>query len=86
MLPRASNFYIGLYWSEFMAMVDPSYQPLATQLCAHRQQVVTELMTCQGRAVDLGGYYLPDPAKVQRAMRPSPTLNAILEEFSGHSG
>lgn len=76
---RASNFYIGLYWSEFMAAVDPEYQDLANLLKANRSQIVSELKGCQGKAVDIGGYFRPDPVKAERAMRPSPTLNKILD-------
>merc|ERR1711871_1323831 len=76
---RASNFYIGLYWSEFMSEVDPEYKHLAEELKAHRSQIVKELSTCQGDAVDLGGYFRPDPSKAEKAMRPSATLNKIID-------
>ncbi|CAN0232521.1 unnamed protein product [Ectocarpus fasciculatus] len=76
---RASNFYIGLYWSEFMAAVDPEYQDLANQLKANRAQIVKEFQGCQGKPVDIGGYFRPDPVKAENAMRPSPTLNKILD-------
>ena len=75
---RASNFYIALYWAEFMAMVDPSYQDLATRLKDNRGQVVAELRMSQGKPVDVGGYYKVDPAKAEVALRPSPTFNSIL--------
>jgi isocitrate dehydrogenase len=76
---RASNFYICLYWAEFMAMVDPKYQSFATTLKDNRKQVVAELKLCQGKAVDIGGYYKPDPVKANIALRPSPTFNKILD-------
>jgi len=76
---RASNFYIALYWAEFMAMQDPSYQELATKLKDNRKQVVAELKMSQGKPVDIGGYYKFDPVKVNLAMRPSPTFNNILD-------
>ena len=76
---RASNFYIALYWAEFMAQVDPSFQPLATKLKDHRSQVVAELKQCQGKPVDVGGYYKLDEVKANAAMRPSPTFNKILD-------
>lgn len=76
---RASNFYIGLYWSEFMAAVDPDYQDLANQLKANRSQIVQEFKGCQGKPVDIGGYFRPDPVKAETAMRPSATLNRILD-------
>jgi isocitrate dehydrogenase len=76
---RASNFYISLYWAEFMAMEDPEFQELATKLKNNRQQVVEELKLCQGKEVDVGGYYKIDPKKAEAAMRPSPTFNKILD-------
>jgi isocitrate dehydrogenase len=76
---RASNFYIALYWAEFMAMVDPEYQTLATKLKDSRKEVVAELKVSQGKPVDIGGYYKFDPRKAEVAMRPSPTFNKILD-------
>ena len=67
---RASNFYIGLYWAEFMAMEDPAYQELATTLKDNRHKIVDELKGCQGDNQDIGGYYKLDPIKAAKAMRP----------------
>ena len=75
---RASNFYIGLYWAEFMAKEDPEYRDLARELLEKRGTIVEELSSCQGKPVDIGGYYKPDPAKADKAMRPSATLNSIF--------
>jgi isocitrate dehydrogenase len=77
---RASNFYIGLYWAEFMAQMDPEYKGLADQLCAARTDIVKELTGCQGEPVDAGGYYKFDDAKAFAAMNPSATLNRIIGE------
>jgi isocitrate dehydrogenase len=76
---RASNFYLGLYWAEFMAKEDPTYQDLANKLKASRSQIVSELKSCQGSPVDIGGYYHMDPEKTSRAMRPSKTWNDIID-------
>lgn len=76
---RASNFYIALYWAEFMAQVDPEFLVLASQLKEHRKDVVEELKACQGKPVDVGGYYKFDAKKASVAMRPSPTFNKILD-------
>jgi len=76
---RASNFYVALYWAEFMAMSDPEFAPLAQRLRDARQQIVAEHKVCQGKPVDIGGYYKYDHAKVEAAMRPSPTMNAIID-------
>ena len=76
---RASNFYIGLYWAEFMAEKDPEYKELAIQLKNARNGIVDEFKSCQGEEVDIGGYYMLDAKKAERAMRPSKILNDILE-------
>jgi isocitrate dehydrogenase len=76
---RASNFYIGLYWAEFMAQKDPSFQPLADQLKEARSKIIEEHKGVQGSPVELGGYYRPIPSLVEAAMRPSATLNAIID-------
>lgn len=77
---RASNFYVSLYWAEFMAEVDPSYAELAKTLKDNRKQIVEELKGCQGEPQDIGGYYKLDPVKADRAMRPSETWNNILDK------
>lgn len=76
---RASSFYLGLYWAEFMAAVDADYQDLANQLKANRATIVSELKSCQGKPVDIGGYFRLDNTKAANAMRPSATLNKILD-------
>jgi isocitrate dehydrogenase len=76
---RASNFYLGLYWAEFMAETDPAYKELAESLKANRSKIVGELAACQGVKQDIGGYFKLDDAKAEKAMRPSSTLNAILD-------
>lgn len=76
---RATNFYVALYWAEFLSQEDPSFKPLFDELSANRSKIVEEFKNCQGDAVDLGGYYLFDQEKASLAMNPSPTLNAILK-------
>jgi isocitrate dehydrogenase len=76
---RASNFYLALYWANFMAEVDPDFVDLAQKLQDARPQIVAELKMCQGKQQDIGGYYQFDEAKVANAMRPSPTFNKIIE-------
>jgi isocitrate dehydrogenase len=50
------------------------------QALAEKEAVISqELLAAQGQPVDLGGYYLPDPARTERAMRPSATLNAVID-------
>src|SRR6266498_2804425 len=84
---RGSHFYLALYWAEALAAQskDPElktrFTGMAQNLSANEARISAELLGAQGRPVDLGGYYQPDPAKVAKAMRPSPTLNAIIESL-----
>lgn len=77
---RATNFYVALYWSEYLAEQDDTYKPLFDSLSGNRSKIVEEFKNCQGDPVDLGGYYLYDYKHTSAAMKPSATLNAILEE------
>ena len=81
---RGSHFYLALYWAQALAARDNSsplaarFKPLADTLAANEQKIAAELIAAQGKAMDTGGYYLPDTAKTSAAMRPSVTLNAAL--------
>ena len=81
---RGSHFYLALYWAQALAAQDKSaalharFAKLAETLAANEAKINAELIAAQGRPVDIGGYYLPDPAKASAAMRPSATLNAAL--------
>ncbi|WP_026436508.1 MULTISPECIES: NADP-dependent isocitrate dehydrogenase [Acidovorax] len=81
---RGSQFYLALYWAqELAAQTDDAalakrFAPLAEQLAANEQKIVDELNAVQGKPADIGGYYMPDLAKLDAIMRPSPTLNAVL--------
>ncbi len=85
---RGSHFYLALYWSQALAAQskDPElktrFTAIARDLLANEARINAELLGAQGRPVDLGGYYQPDPEKAAKAMRPSPTLNAIIEKVS----
>ena len=75
---RGSTFYIAKYWAEAMAKHDDAFTEMAGALAANEDKIVAELIECQGTPVDIGGYWKPDPKKVEAAMRASPTFNAIL--------
>lgn len=81
---RGTHFYLALYWAQALAAQDDDpelsseFSPLAAALAAAEEEIMTELNGVQGTGVDLGGYYLPDDEKADRAMLPSPTLNGIL--------
>jgi isocitrate dehydrogenase len=81
---RGSQFYLSLYWAQELASqtedatLAAQFAPLAKELAAKESAIVAELAAVQGHAVDIGGYYLPDTAKLDAIMRPSATLNAAL--------
>jgi isocitrate dehydrogenase len=81
---RGSHFYLALYWAQALAAQGKSaalqarFKKLAETLAANAAKINAELIAAQGKPVDIGGYYLPDPAKESAAMRPSATLNAAI--------
>ena len=81
---RGSHFYVALYWAQALAAqtADPAlaakFAPLAKALTENEARIVEELITVQGKPVDIGGYYQPQMDKLVSAMRPSATLNAAL--------
>jgi isocitrate dehydrogenase len=81
---RGSQFYLAMYWAQELAAqtedaaLAAQFAPLAKQLTADEKTIVAELSAVQGEAADIGGYYLPDFAKLESVMRPSKTLNAAL--------
>ena len=85
---RGSHFYLALYWAQAVAAqtadkeLRAKFAPLAEKLAQNETKIVAELAQVQGKPVELGGYYRPDPALAARAMRPSATLNAIIDAFA----
>src|SRR5690606_22041904 len=81
---RGSHFYLALYWAQALAEQtdDPElaerFAPLARTLAENEATITEELLAVQGRPVDLGGYYHPDPEKTAAVMRPSTTFNEAL--------
>lgn len=81
---RGSHFYIALYWSQALAAqtedkeLQGRFSNLAKVLSENEAKIAGELIGAQGKPVDIGGYYHPDPEKTSRAMRPSATFNAAL--------
>ncbi len=82
---RGSHFYLGLYWAQAMAEqtedlgLQTRFDKVAKQLTQNEAKIVAELKAAQGQKVDLGGYYHGDMEKTTKAMRPSATLNAIID-------
>ncbi|ANB72158.1 isocitrate dehydrogenase [Paraburkholderia phytofirmans OLGA172] len=81
---RGSQFYLAMYWAQELAAqtedaaLATQFAPLARQLTDNEQIIVAELSAVQGNAADIGGYYKPDPEKLDAVMRPSNTLNAAF--------
>lgn len=84
---RGSHFYLALYWAQALATQNADaelqalFKPIAEELTASETKIVEELISVQGRANDIGGYYQPDDAKASAALRPSATFNAILAKL-----
>jgi isocitrate dehydrogenase len=82
---RGSTFYLALYWAQALAAQDEDvelkarFAPVARALEENEAKISEELLAAQGQPVDLGGYYLLDDKRTAKAMRPSPTLNAIID-------
>jgi isocitrate dehydrogenase len=85
---RGSHFYLALYWAQALALQtqDMSLQgrfvKIAKELEQNEAKISSELLAAQGKPVDVGGYYHPDDAKASKAMRPSHTLNAIVDAIA----
>ncbi|MCG3681033.1 NADP-dependent isocitrate dehydrogenase [Aliarcobacter butzleri] len=81
---RGSHFFLAMYWAQELAAqnvdaeLKAEFAPIAKAMTENEEKIVKELTECQGKAVDMGGYYLPDDAKTSAAMRPSATLNSII--------
>ncbi|NDY91717.1 NADP-dependent isocitrate dehydrogenase [Ideonella livida] len=83
---RGSQFYLSLYWAQELANqaddaeLAAAFAPLAKSLADNEARIVEELAAVQGKPVDIGGYYMPDTAKLEAVMRPSATFNALLAQ------
>ncbi|WP_345969039.1 MULTISPECIES: NADP-dependent isocitrate dehydrogenase [Sulfurimonas] len=81
---KASHFYVAQYWATALAdsadkELQAKFTPVAKALKENEAKIMEELMAAEGKAQDIGGYYHPDDAKAEAAMRPSATLNAIID-------
>ena len=85
---RGSHFYLAMYWAEALAAqtadkeLQARFSKVAKQLADNEAKIVAELNGAQGTPVDIGGYFRPNPDKTSKAIRPSPTLNAIVDAVS----
>jgi isocitrate dehydrogenase len=84
---RGGSFYLGLYWAQALAAQDKDaelktrFAKVAAEIEANIDKIDAEFIDCQGSPVDVGGYFKFDPAKASAAMRPSATLNAIIDSM-----
>ncbi len=84
---RGSHFYLTQYWAKALANQNEDlelkhkFTPVAKTLQQNESNILQEIAEAEGKPVDLGGYYLPDESKVQKAMRPSQTFNEIIEKI-----
>ena len=82
---RGSHFYLALYWAQALAKQDKDaelkarFTEVAKQMEANEEKILQELIDCQGQPMEIGGYYIPVDAMAAKAMRPSATLNAIVD-------
>ncbi len=85
---RRSHSYLARYWADALAAQSKDgalrsrFVAVAKQLRENEQKINGEVLAAQGKPVDMGGYYHPDPVKTGKAMRPSPTLNAIIDALA----
>ena len=84
---RGSHFYLSLYWAQALADQNDSkalkelFSPLAIALAENEETIMDELNSVQGVPVEIGGYYRPDSELCTQAMRPSATLNTLIDQF-----
>src|SRR5574341_2162828 len=85
---RGSHFYLALYWAQALAEqtddknLQTTFAKVAKQLQENEAKINAELIGAQGKPVDMGGYYHPDSQKTSKAMRPSQTLNTIVDAIA----
>ncbi len=84
---RGSTYYLAMAWAQALATQNDDadlkqrFTPLAAALVGSEATITQELLAAQGSPVDIGGYYFPDDAKCFAALRPSATLNAIIDQM-----
>ena len=84
---RGSSFYLALYWAKALASqtkdaeMQARFKNVSDALEKNESKIADELLNVQGGPVDLGGYFMPDPVKTEKVMRPSASLNAIIDNM-----
>ncbi|QOY53280.1 NADP-dependent isocitrate dehydrogenase [Candidatus Sulfurimonas baltica] len=83
---KASHFFVAQYWAKALAEGENAelaakFAPVAKALTENEDTIIAELLAVEGKVQDIGGYFHPDDAKAEAAMRPSATLNAIIDSI-----
>lgn len=84
---RGSSFYLAFYWAEALSQQDKDtdmknrFTKIYDAIKTNEEKIVSDLISVQGNAVDLGGYYMPDYKKTTEIMRPSSIFNKIIDEM-----
>ncbi len=83
---KASHFYLAMYWADALANgknaeLAEKFAPIAEALKENEAKIIEELLAVEGNPADIGGYFKPDDEKAQKAMRPSDTLNKIIDSI-----
>ncbi|MDD3060123.1 MAG: NADP-dependent isocitrate dehydrogenase [Sulfurimonas sp.] len=83
---KASHFFVAQFWAEALAKGENAelaakFAPIAKELKENEAKIIEELLAVEGKAQDIGGYYHPNDAKAEAAMRPSATLNNIINNI-----
>ncbi len=85
---RGTHFYLAQYWAKALSEQDKDadlkakFIEVYKQLADNEAKILSEIAQAEGKPTDIGGYYFPDNAKAEKAMRPSATLNAIIDSVS----
>jgi isocitrate dehydrogenase len=84
---RGTHFYLAMYWAEALSeqnkdkdMAD-KFKDVAKKLQDNKDVILKQIADAEGKPTDMGGYYLPEKAKVEKAMRPSEVLNTIINSI-----
>jgi isocitrate dehydrogenase len=81
---KASHFFVAQYWADALAKgssatLAAKFAPVAKALQDNEDKIIEELLAVEGKAQDIGGYYHPNDELASKAIRPSATLNAIID-------
>ncbi len=76
---KASHFYLAKYWAKALGESNPKFAEVAKKLEENEAKIIEEMLAVEGNPADIGGYFRPDDAKAEAAMRPSKTFNEIID-------